>query len=86
MEFVTKYNRGPDEADTATCVCCGRKIDLNYDDYCVVGDGDIVCDHCKSSVTTCERCGAEILRDDARTGRDGICLCEYCWDDLYVTC
>ena len=86
VQVVNKFDREPDDADVAVCCCCGKKIDLNFEDYCTVGDGEVVCTGCKDSVTTCERCGIELLKDEARTGRDGTCLCEYCWDDLYTTC
>lgn len=87
MEFITPTTKTPDDTETVVyCCCCGRKISIDYDDYTQVSTDEFVCDDCKSSVTTCMRCGAEILRDDAKTGRDGQCLCEYCWDDLYVTC
>lgn len=84
LRFATRLNREPDDQDTATCAGCGREVDLHCDDYNTIDD-EVYCEECSGPITKCMRCGAEIFAGDAKGIKEDEELCEYCYDDLYVT-
>lgn len=81
-----------DDAVVVACAGCGRALEPEYEEaYEVEGpDGDAVyyCPHCKETekLEECCMCGQWLLPDQVYKHKS--CderLCEYCYDDLYVT-
>ena len=84
---IDSENETENNESIVYCADCGERIDLNFDEYIQLENGDYICDSCKCDYEWCEDCetwhNISDMYEVYRKYGGSFYVCENCMDNYY---